>query len=678
MSTRLPSVAALFIALLAPVGPAPGAGTLTPLGATEQPIGVRDHHADVVINNGFARTEITQTFFNPNDRDLEAIYAFPVPRSASLSEFTIFAGELEIDGEVLPKEEARRIYGQERDAGNDAGLAEQNSYSTYEFHVSPVRARDETRIRFVYYQPIEIDTGVGRYVYPLEEGNTDDAAASFWTTNDAVAGTLSIDVEVKSAWPLADVRAPGFQSIADVRKLDEGHYQVHLEQQGARLDRDFVLYYKLADDLPGRAEVLTYRADSGGPGTFMMVLTPGLDLQPITTGADYVFVLDVSGSMQGEKIAALARGVSRAIGEFREQDRYRIVLFNDGARELTRGWAAATAENVQRTVGQIEGIAAGGSTNLFAGLDLGLKSLDDDRATSLVLVTDAVTNTGVVDPGAFHRLMQSYDIRVFGFLMGNSANWPLMRTICDASGGFHARISSADDVLGQIMLAKSKITHECLHDATLKIDGVEVHETTGEVLGKVYRGQQLVLFGRYEGPGEATLTLAARLSGEDRTYRAKVTFPESDTMHPELERLWALARIEEIQVKSGAGLMSPGEAEHMVTSLGVEYQIVTDYTSMVVLADERFQEHGIERRNRDRVALERQVQALRAQGPFRSARADQAQPMFSHSAPNVSNSRPTGGGAIDPVSALLAAGLGGLALAAARRRRRDARAESSA
>ncbi|MHC4083320.1 MAG: VIT domain-containing protein, partial [Planctomycetota bacterium] len=105
-----------------------GSGTLIPLGSPEDPIQILDHHVDVVINNGFARTEVTQTFFNPNAVDLEAIYSFPVPRSASLSEFSIYVGETEIHGEVLTKEEARRIYGEEKDKGNDAGLAEKNSF----------------------------------------------------------------------------------------------------------------------------------------------------------------------------------------------------------------------------------------------------------------------------------------------------------------------------------------------------------------------------------------------------------------------------------------------------------------------------------------------------------------------------------------------------------------------
>src|SRR5687768_3231547 len=99
------------------------AGTLTPVGAPQAPIQVRSHQVNVTLNNGFAQTEVLQTFFNPNPQDLEAVYAFPVPKSASLSEVTIVTGEKTLNGEVLPKAEAEKAYEEEKKSGNDAGLA---------------------------------------------------------------------------------------------------------------------------------------------------------------------------------------------------------------------------------------------------------------------------------------------------------------------------------------------------------------------------------------------------------------------------------------------------------------------------------------------------------------------------------------------------------------------------
>ncbi len=643
-----------------------GAGNLTPRGSDHAPIQILNHHVNVTINNGFAQTEVIQTFYNPNGVDLEAIYSFPLPKSASLSEMTIYVGELEIEGEVLEKEEATRIYEEERDQGGNAGLASKNGYQTFEFAVSPVPAQGETRIRFVYYQPLEIDTGVGRYIYPLEEGGTDDLAASFWIPNEKVEGNFSVNLELKSAWPVADVRVPGFETDAQITETAKDHYQVKLEQQGVSLNRDFVFYYRLQDDLPGRVELVAYRADENKPGTFMMVVTPGLDLQPLNRGADYTFVLDVSGSMKG-KIHTLAEGVVQGLGELNPDDRFRIITFNNRARHLTRGWLPATSDNVHVAIGFVKSLKPGGGTNLYDGLSMGLEDLDDDRASSIVLVTDAVTNTGVVDPKEFHRLMQKVDVRVFSCLMGNNANWPLMRTITDASGGFWKPVSNSDDIIGEILLAKSKITHESLHHAQIKVSGVKVFDATDEMIGKIYRGQQLVLFGRYEKGGKANLSLDARMTGEDKTYSTSFDFPDIDTDNPEIERLWALNRIETVEAKRDAGFLPESEARRAIVDMGLAYQLVTDHTSMVGLSDESFSKRGIDRRNQRRTVLERQAQAVRSSQAPSNRRVDHSSPMFKHRAPRAGGRG--GSGAIDPLTGIMAIALAGWAFAIRRRRR---------
>jgi Ca-activated chloride channel homolog len=632
---------ALMISAATPLAHA--GGTLTPADSTQAPVKIRSHQVNVTLNNGFARTEVVQTFFNPNGIDLEAIYAFPVPKRASLSEVTIRTGEKTLQGEVLPKQEASTIYEEEKSRGNDAGLTSKNGYQRYEFRVSPVRANSEVNLRFVYYEPLEIDTGIGRYVYPLEDGGTDDVAKSFWTTHSQVEGQFLVDLELKSTWPVEDVRVPGFESAADVKKLDAGHYRVALDRPGGRLDRDFVFYYRLADNLPGRVEVIPYRADPKKPGTFMMVVTPGIDLKPLTGGADYSYVLDISGSMQG-KLHTLANGVTQALGTMRPDDRFRVVTFNDQAKEVI-GWTSASSNNVRQAIEVVKSLRTGGGTNVYEGVQLGLKNLDADRATSVVLVTDGVANQGIVEPARFHRLLAAHDVRVFGFLMGNSANWPLMRTIAEATGGFYAAVSNDDDIIGQIILAKSKITHEALHHASFSFSGARVFDTTGDHPKKIYYGQQLVIFGRYETTGRATVQLKARLTGEDKVYTTTFDFPEIATEHPEIERLWALAQIEEIELEEHTGELPASEAKDAITHLGVTYQLVTDHTSMLLLDDETFAARGIDRRNQRRVALEHAAQAARANQPVKNHRVDAAQPMYTQPAPHVN--RGGGGGALD-------------------------------
>lgn len=628
-------------AAAAPLAPAEG---LEPVGKVDRTVELRDHHVEVVIQNGFARTEVTQTFFNPNAVDLEAFYEFPVPKEGSLGEMTIWAGERCLQGEVIAKDDAKRVYQEERDAGNDAGLAEKNDFFSYRFRVARVPANAETKFQFAYYQPLEIDTGIGRYHYPLEPGGTDDAAAAFWTGAAVAERSFSFHAAIRSAVAVDRVRLPGFEKEAVVQSSAPGEWDVRLDSARTSLAKDVVLYWRLADDLPGRIDVIPYRASEEATGTFMVVVTPGLDLQPLANGADWIFVLDVSGSME-QKLATLVDGIERSLGALRPDDRFRIVTFNDSARDLTAGFEPANASNVARALAALKALRSGGSTDLYEGIERGLSDLDADRATSVVLVTDAVANSGEVNPQAFAKLLGQYDLRLFGFLLGNSGNWPLMRTICDASGGFYAGISNSDDLLGQLELARSKVTHECLHAAKLKVKGAGVHDASRELLGKVYRGQQLVMFGRYDRPGEVEIALEARLTGADRTYRTTALLPAIERANPEVERLWALNQVDEAELKRDRGELAGGDAAKRIRELGLLAQLVTDETTMVVLDDAAYARHGIARDNRERLATEQQARAERFAQPARSYRVDEQQPAFPAAAPSSGGAK--GGGAVD-------------------------------
>lgn len=642
---------ALLLSLLALLffTEAQGAGVLKPVGSDIQSLEIRDHQVHATLNNGFARTEIVQSFYNPSQETLEAIYSFPLPEHASLSEMTLWAGEAELQGEVVKAAKAEQIYEEETANGNEAGLAKKDSYQRFEFRVYPVPAASEIRMRVVYYQPLELDTGIGSYKYPLEEGGTDQAAEQFWTRTETVSGHFSIEVEVKSAWPLKGIRTPGYQGTQSTDA--EGDLVYSYQSTGGDLTKDFILYYMLEDSLPGRVEVIPYRDSSEKAGTFMMVVTPGVDLQPLTGGSDYIFVLDVSGSMKG-KLHTLLEGVRRTIDSFRPEDRFRIVLFNNEAQEMTRGWITASESEVSKALSILDTIQSGGGTNLYAGLDIALRDMDDDRATSVILVTDGVTNTGQLSPKAFAELMAKNDIRVFGFLLGNSANWPLMKTICEASGGFYKSVSNSDDIIGQILLAKSKVLFESMHNVELSISGVKTFDVSPMKFRKVYRGQQLVLFGRYANAGRAKLRLSAGLTGADKEYVTEFDFPERDTLNPEIERLWAMDTIETLEWQKSIGYCSPAESESAITDLALQYQLVTDYTSMVVLEDEAFARHGIERRNQKRVAIEYKAQSERNRVPVANRRVDQNQPLFDNSAPRIPSNGNGGGGAVHPFAIL--------------------------
>jgi Ca-activated chloride channel family protein len=335
----------LTVALFA--GNTQAAGLLTPSNGSLPALEIRDHQVDVVIEDGYAITTVEQVFVNPHDRDLEAQYSFPVPAHGTVVELTVWIDGQPVTGEVLQKEKARQLYEEEKAAGRDAGITEKDAYKTFETRVSPVRARQDTRLRLVYLQSTEVDTGIGRYVYPLEEGGVDETKLAFWTANERVTGHFSFDLLIKSAYPVEAVRMPN-QPQAVIQSQNEGEWSVHLGNRAPAagemtaletrenpiadsatqpagnaavftLDQDLVIYWRHQAGLPGSVDLVAHKTAGNRRGTFMMVVTPGDDLNPIVEGRDWMFVLDVSGSMQG-KYATLVDGVQRALQKMVPED----------------------------------------------------------------------------------------------------------------------------------------------------------------------------------------------------------------------------------------------------------------------------------------------------------------------------------------------------------------------
>jgi Ca-activated chloride channel family protein len=640
--------------------PASAAGLLKSRQKPNLEMDLLSQKVDVVLNNGFARTEVTQGFQNRGEHPAEAIYSFPLPKQSSLSEVTLQVNGRELHGEVVEKQKAREIYENQKAQGNDTALAEKNDYKSYEVSVGNVRPGENVSIRLVYYQPLEIDLNVGRYVYPLAEGNTDDAKIPFWSVDDSLSGSFEFNLELKSAFPVKDVRMPGWETAANIQRVTSNGEETASglemirasiqQNEGADLSRDLVFYYRLADDTPARVEMLTYRDNPKEDGTFMLVVTPAADLQPITRGSDWIFVLDVSGSMSGHKIATLADGVAKVIGDMRPEDRFRIVTFNNSARELTSGYVNATPASVQEWIRRVKTLNADGGTNLYAGLKTAYRSLDEDRTTGVVLVTDGVANVGNTAHKHFLELLKDQDLRLFTFVIGNSANQPLMERLAKASNGFAMNLSDADDIQGRLMQAKAKVLHEAMHDVRVKVRGEKIHNLTPAEPGSLYLGQQLVQFGRFRGEGPVDIEVSAKISGQPHSWTVQAELPAQDRLHPELERLWALSRIDEVMQE----VREEGESDALrnrIVDLGTEYSLVTDYTSMLVVEDAVFENESIQRRNADRVARENQARQQRQTQAPTPRRLDTPQTFQGRSAPGLGS----GSGPVGPLFLLVAA-----------------------
>ncbi len=676
MNSPLSFVKHCIVAVMATVCMAQGvqaAGLMTPSNGFSPELTIKQHHVDVVIEDGYAITTVDQTFFNPSDQALEAIYSFPVPHKASVGEFTYWIDGKPVTGEVLEKAKARTVYEQEKAQGRETALTEQDAYRSFDSSVYPVQAQDKVQIRLVYIQPVHVDLGIGRYEYPLEEGGTDEEKLAFWTYNETVDEAFSFNLTMRSSYPIDSFRLPQHPQAAitmqsnqqwEVAFANTGH---SVESEGVteasaeasepgstaqsfQLDRDIVVYWRHQQGLPGSVDMITHKPEGSDRGTFMMTVTPGDDLAGIQSGRDWVFVLDYSGSMQS-KYQSLIEGVRKGLHRLSSNDRFKIVLFNNAARELTSGYSEVTEHNIQQQLSRLESIRPSGGTNLYAGLEAGYKRLDADRPSAVILVTDGVANVGVSEKKDFLQLLQKHDVRLFSFVMGNSANRPLLEGMTNVSNGFYMNISNGDDIAGRLIQTADKLNHEAYRDIKLEIDGVNVKDLTPARVGSLYRGQQLIVFGHYWGDGIAEIEVSGKVSDKDVSYKSALQFPERSELNPELERLWAYATIEDLQNRMDY-LGHDSETEQAIVDIAVNYGLVTDYTSMLVVREEVFDQLGIDRSNAARVKAEQEARQKRASSAVRSHRQDVQQPAFNsnRASPRTGGS---GGGSMGPLGLAL-------------------------
>jgi Ca-activated chloride channel family protein len=646
--------------------------------ATPGALLLAQHDVDVVINNGFAATTIDQVLENPTDSVLEATWAFPLPDEAALSELSLWIGEDRVIGEVVKKDEARRIYEEESKAGESSALAEQNGYVDYRVSINRVPARGSLRVRVVYFQPLDVDQGVGRYLYPLQDGNTGERReagmdTSFWSMDREVSREMTLDVTLKTAFPIDGLHSPS-HAAATFTQVAEDEWSASWRGAGAVLDRDFILHYRLAEDVPARIELLTSRFPGQAEGTFMAVVTPGDDLAPIADGTDWMFVLDVSGSMKGDKLRVLQQGVAQAIERLRPEDRFQVLAFNNGHRFVGRDWSAPGSPAAEDALARVRELQADGGTNIFGALDAAYAKLDADRPSAIILVSDGVANTGPHEYRDFIAMAKRHDGRLFTFVMGNGANERLLGDLAALSGGFAKSVSVQDEVGAHLMLARERMSHEAMHGVEFHLDRATV--TVPELLPSLYLGQQLVVFGRYAEPGPSKLTVRAKISGERREWTVPVELPAIDEANPELGRLYALAAIADLERKESLAEATESEVDDAITDMAIAYGLVTDHTSMVVVAEGRKAAYGLGHANADRRAREESAAATRVQTGSQVQTRTDGQPLAGGRAAHAPSrearrrSGGGGGGALGPLELVGVLSIVGV-LAARQRRERD-------
>jgi Ca-activated chloride channel family protein len=586
--------------------PAHAAGLLIADGGLGGVLQIKDHQVQVTLNNGVAVTRVTEVFKNTENRQVEALYTFPVPRGASVANFSMWINGQEMVGEVVEKKRAREIYNSYKSVRRDPGLLEQTDFRTFEMRIFPIAANAEQKVEITYYQELDLDHDWATYVYPL-------ATATRPGVDMRATGKFAFAINVKSAVPIRALESPSHGEAFIVAKHSPEYWQASLETAGGSLARDVVLACHLERPQTGLDLVTSKRA--GEDGFFCMTLTAADDLAKAEEGMDYVFLLDISGSMAEDgKLLLSKQSVGAFIHELEAKDQFELLVFNVQPTLTFGKLQAAGADAKQQAMTFLEGQRARGGTVLHPAITTAYKYAGADRPLNVVILSD-----GLTEPGERTELLRLIAARprnakVFCIGVGNDVNRPLLEQLAQDAGGLAAFVSRGDDFTRQAQAFRRKLTRPAATDLALEVAGVKVYDVEPRVLPNLYHGSPLRIYGRYQGGSEGSVTVRGNLSGVEFKKAAKLEFPQEDTANPEIDRMWAWHHIDEL-LKQADRTGSRSSVADEVIRLAEDYSIVTEYTSFLVLEnDGEYQRWKIDRRNARRTGRDREAQvALQAQ-----------------------------------------------------------------
>jgi Ca-activated chloride channel family protein len=580
-----------------------GAGLLIADGGFGGVLEVKEHNVQVTINNGVAVTKVMQIFHNTEKRQVEALYTFPVPKGASVANFSMWINGKEMVGEVLEKQRAREIYNSYKQVRRDPGLLEQTDFRTFDMRIFPIGPDADQKVEITYYQELDFDHDTATYVYPL-------ATVTRKGVDSRPAGKIAVGFDVKSAVPIVELKSPSHSSAFAVAKHSDNYWQANLETTGGSLANDFVLTCRVERPKTGM-DLITSRNGSED-GFFCLSLTAGQEVAEKQESMDYVFLVDISGSMaDAGKLLSAKESVAAFLNELDEADRFEVLTFNIKPELAFGQLQPGTAANKQLANQYLAKQAAHGGTVLQPAIATAYKYAAKDRPLNVIILSDGLTEQQERQILLQQIQARPGNTRVFCVGVGNDVNRPLLEQLAEDSGGLSAFISAGDDFTRQARAFRQKLVRPFATDLQLKINGIELSDLEPAVVPNLYFGTPVRIYGRYRGGGTAEVTVRGSVRGVEVKQVAQLEFPKTDLANPEINRLWASRRINSlIKEADRHGDRTPVISD--VVRLGEDFSIVTEYTSFLVLEnDAEYQRWRIERKNLASNGRDRQVQAKR-------------------------------------------------------------------
>jgi Ca-activated chloride channel homolog len=547
--------------------------------------------ADVRIAGVISDVTVTQTYRNDGDRTISAKYVFPASTRAAVYAMKMTIGDRVVTAKIKEREQAKHEFEEAKAAGKTATLLEEERPNVFTMSVANVLPKDRIQVELKYTEALVPTDGVYEMVYPTvvgpryasettgtgKHGENQFVATPYQHAGATPTTGFDIHVSVAGGMPIQSVESPSHK-IASTIAANRETAMVELDpSEQAAGNRDFVLRYRLAGkDLA--SGLMLYQGQT--ENFFLaMVQPPQRPAPELVPPREYVFIVDVSGSMQGFPLQTTKALMKDLLGRLRPTDKFDVLLFSGDDALYSQTSVDATPGEIAKATAFVDKQNGGGGTELLPAIQHAMKvPRAADVSRSFVVVTDGFI---AEEPAVFDQIRDHLgEANVWSFGIGTSVNRHLMDGIAKAGQGEAFTVLGPDQAAAAATKFRAYVETPVLTQVKVAFDGFDTYDVEPKVLPDVFASRPVLVWGKYRGTPKGKVTLTG-VSGRGRfvsTLDASTAKP--DAGNSALRYLWARNEVSLL-----SDFFREDANKDAVTKLGLEYNLLTKFTSFIAVQD---------------------------------------------------------------------------------------------
>ena len=553
---------------------------------------LKDTRVDIAVSGVIADVRVTQTYANEGSRPINATYVFPASTRAAVYSMRMRIGDQLIYAKIKEREQAKQDFEKAKKEGKSASLLEEDRPNVFTMSLANIMPRDEIEIELRYTELLVPTDGVYEVVYPTvvgprypsKEKSGDGERQKFVSSPYLKSGTtatstLHISTRIAAGMPIKELRcmsheiAPEWQS-ADVALLtldDPNPFQGN---------RDFILRYRLSGDAM-RSGLLLFQSENENFFLYMAQPPERVTAAQIPP-REYIFVVDVSGSMNGFPINTAKYLLNDLISNLRSTDYFNVVLFSGDSTVLSPTSLAANQENIIRAIDLLDQQRGAGGTELLPALQQAMSLPHEPGISrSIVVVTDGyISGEGETFDYIRQNLGQT---NVFSFGIGTSVNRYLVDGIAKAGMGEPFVVTNESEAEAMALKFREYIQSPILTNVQVRSVGFETYDVQPANLPDLLARRPIIVFGKWRGSVAGTFELTGKTGDGDYVDSFDVSTVQPDEGNGALRYLWARSRIAELSDYGSSYV--PEDRIRAITDLGLKYNLLTRYTSFIAVRE---------------------------------------------------------------------------------------------